>query len=158
MKNRKISTFVTSINQNFAKLAGNRKKLEEIEYGTLYHSYMLETSRLYIARMINIDSNIIPPNKLDLTISLLSNNIYYILYIAISTLNSVYVHIICTLLKKDRTSLFHNELFKLNKVHLISVIHLYQILTIADLYFTKIDTLTKKIDKNLLLYEIIFPV
>ena len=76
MKNRKISTFVTSINQNFAKLAGNRKKLEEIEYGTLYHSYMLETSRLYIARMINIDSNIFPPNKLDLTINLLSNNRY----------------------------------------------------------------------------------
>ena len=69
MRNRKITTFITSLNQDFSKLAGNEKKLEEIDYGTLYHAHMLESSRLYIARMIHIDSNIFSLNKLDLTIN-----------------------------------------------------------------------------------------
>ena len=76
MKNWKISTFVTNINQDFVKLAGNERKLEQIEYGAFYHSHMVESERLYIAKMINIDSNLFPPNKLDLTMSLLSNNIH----------------------------------------------------------------------------------
>ena len=35
---------------------------------------MVESEWLYIAKMINNDFNLFPPNKLDLTLSLLSNN------------------------------------------------------------------------------------
>ena len=49
-------------------------------------------------------------------------------------------------------------MFKLNKGHLISKNPSLPNLTIADLYSAKIDTLTKKIDKNLHLNDIIFPV
>ena len=74
MKNRKISSFVSNINQDFSKLTCNEMKLEQVEYGALYHSHMIESEQLYIAKMINFDNNLFPPNKLDLTMSLLSNN------------------------------------------------------------------------------------
>ena len=129
-----------------------------------------------IAKMINIDSNLFPPNKLDLTMSLLSNNRHCRnlhcyqhtqfslekdeltvktekIYIKLSP----DVHISCTLFKKDRTSLFHNEVFKLNKGSLISQNPSLPNLTISDLYSPKIDTLTKKKDKNHLFKNVIFP-
>ena len=177
MRNRKITTFITSLNQDFSKLAGNEKKLEEIDYGTLYHAHMLESSRLYIARMIHIDSNIFPPNKLDLTINLLSNNRYcrnlFCYQHTQFQLNkdklssktekiklklSPYIHISCTILNKDRTSLFHNELFRLDKGHLRAKNPSLPNLTISVLYNPKIDTLTKKIKKDFFLHDSIFPV
>ena len=68
------------------------------------------------------------------------------------------MHFSCTLLKKDRTSLFRNEIFKWNKGRLISTNPSLTNLTLSDLYLPKIDTLTKKIDKSHLLHDVIFPV
>ena len=139
MKNRKISSFVSNINQDFSKLTSNEMKLEQVEYGTLYHSHMVESEQLYIAKMINVDNNLFPPNKLDLTMSLLSNNhhcrnlhCYQHTHFSLEkdqlTVKrekvdiklSPYVHVSCTLFKKNKTSLFHNELFRQNKGRLIS--------------------------------------
>ena len=162
-KNRKISSFVSNINQDFSKLTSNEMKLEQVEYGSLYHSHMIESEQLYIAKMTNIDNNLFPPNKLDLKMSLLSNNqhcrnlhCYQHTHFSLEkdqlTVKTEkvdikltpYVHVSCILLKKDRTSLFHNEIFRQNKEWLISTNPSLPNLTLSDLYSQKIDTLTTK--------------
>ena len=73
-KSRKVNIFVNNINTEFASLAGNEQKLEALEDGSQFHNHMLESPRTYIAKISNIDSNIFPPNKLDLANNLLSIN------------------------------------------------------------------------------------
>ena len=58
----------------------------------------------------------------------------------------------------DRTSIFHNELFKLDNGHLLGKNPTLPNLTRVDLYNPKIDTLTKKISTDFLLHSIVFPV
>ena len=65
---------MSSINNDFSKLTANEIRLEQAEYGNLFNAHMIESENLYIAKMTNVNNNLLPPNKLALTMNLLSNN------------------------------------------------------------------------------------
>ena len=138
---------------------------------------MLEASQTYIAKISYIEANIFPPNKLTLANNLLPNswfckNLYCYQHShfqlnqnqleiqteQVSIKLAPYVHISCTILDMDRTSIFHNELFKLDNGHLLAKNPTLPNLTRVYLYNPKIDTLTKKISTDFLLHGIVFPV
>ena len=55
----------------------------------------------------------------------------------------------------DRTSIFHNEIFKLDNGNLLAKNPTLPNLTRVDLYNPKIDTLTKNMSTDFLLHSIV---
>ena len=129
-----------------------------IEYSSQFYSTMLEASQTYIAKISYIDANIFPPNKLTLANNLLSNswfckNLYCYQHShfqlnqnqleiqteQVSLKLAPYVHISCTILDMDRTSILHNELFKLDNGHLFAKNSTLPNLTRVDLYNPHFD-------------------